>query len=111
MYNLASRDAEPLLDFAEGQGVGFIPWFPLAAGPLAAKDGPLAQIAADHHATPSQLALAWLLKRSPAMLPIPGTASVAHLEENVAAAEITLSDAEFATIADAGAAAEAAHHD
>jgi pyridoxine 4-dehydrogenase len=103
MYNLASRTAEPLLDAATSQGIGFIPWFPLAAGPLAAPDGPLQQIAADHHATPSQLALAWLLKRSPVMLPIPGTSSVAHLEENVAAAEITLTDEEFETLAAAGA--------
>jgi aryl-alcohol dehydrogenase-like predicted oxidoreductase len=102
MYNLASRGAEPLLDFATSHGVGFIPWFPLAAGPLAAPDGPLQRIAADHDATPSQLALAWLLKRSPVMLPIPGTSSVAHLEENVAAAEITLSDEEFETLAAAG---------
>lgn len=101
LYNLATRTAEPLLDLAAEQGIGFIPWFPLAAGPLAAPDGPLSQIAADHHATPSQLALAWLLKRSPVMLPIPGTSSVAHLEENVAAAEITLSDDEFETLAKA----------
>ena len=103
MYNLAARGSEPLLDFATGQGVGFIPWFPLAAGPLAAPDGPLQRIAADHDATPGQLALAWLLKRSPVMLPIPGTSKVAHLEENVAAAEITLSDEEFETLAAAGA--------
>jgi pyridoxine 4-dehydrogenase len=103
MYNLAARGSEPLLDFATGQGVGFIPWFPLAAGPLAAPDGPLRRIAADHHATPGQLALAWLLKRSPVMLPIPGTSKVAHLEENVAAAEITLTDDEFETLADAAA--------
>lgn len=102
MYNLASRGAEPLLDFATSQGVGFIPWFPLAAGPLAAPDGPLQRIAAEHDATPSQLALAWLLKRSPVMLPIPGTSSVAHLEENVAAAQITLTDEEFETLATAG---------
>ena len=103
MYNLSARGAEPLLDAATERGVGFIPWFPLAAGPLAAADGPLQRIAADHHATPSQLALAWLLKRSPVMLPIPGTSKVAHLEENVAAAEITLSDDEFETLAAAGA--------
>jgi aryl-alcohol dehydrogenase-like predicted oxidoreductase len=95
MYNLTMRGAEPLLDACEAGGVGFIPWFPLAAGPLAAPDGPLQSIAATHHASPSQLALAWLLKRSPAMLPIPGTSKVSHLEENVAAAEITLSDQEF----------------
>lgn len=99
MYNLSARAAEPLLDAATSQGVGFIPWFPLAAGPLAAPDGPLQKIAAAHHATPAQLALAWLLKRSPVMLPIPGTSRVAHLEENVAAAEITLSDEEFETLA------------
>ncbi len=103
MYNLASRGAEPLLDAATSRGVGFIPWFPLAAGPLAAPDGPLQKIAVGHDATPSQLALAWLLKRSPVMLPIPGTSRVAHLEENVAAAEITLSDEEFDTLAAAGA--------
>ncbi|CAM4436237.1 Putative oxidoreductase YdbC [Mycobacterium basiliense] len=104
MYNLAARGAEPLLDAAARQGIGFIPWFPLASGPLAALDGPLQQIAAAHHATPSQLALAWLLKRSPVMLPIPGTSRVAHLEENVAAAEITLTDQEFEALAAAGAA-------
>jgi aryl-alcohol dehydrogenase-like predicted oxidoreductase len=102
MYNLTARKSEPLLDAVTSQGIGFIPWFPLAAGPLAAADGPLQKIAAEHHATPSQLALAWLLKRSPVMLPIPGTSKVAHLEENVAAAEITLSDDEFETLAAAG---------
>jgi len=103
MYNLSSRGAEPLLDFVTSQGIGFIPWFPLAAGPLADPDGPLQRIKAHHGATPSQLALAWLLKRSPVMLPIPGTSKVAHLEENVAAAEITLSDDEFDSLAAAGA--------
>ncbi len=102
-YNLTDRGADALIDATAGQDIGFIPWFPLAAGPLADKDGPLAKLA-EHDATPSQLALAWLLKRSPAMLPIPGTSIVAHLEENVAAAEITLSDAEFATLAAVGAA-------
>jgi aryl-alcohol dehydrogenase-like predicted oxidoreductase len=104
MYNLSARDAEPVLDACEADGIGFIPWFPLAAGPLAAADGPLQRIAADHHASPSQLALAWLLKRSPVMLPIPGTSKVAHLEENVAAAGIELSDAEFDTLSSAGSA-------
>ncbi|MDA4109707.1 aldo/keto reductase [Mycolicibacterium holsaticum] len=104
MYNLTMRAAEPLLAACEAQSVGFIPWFPLAAGPLAAPDGPLQRIAADHHASPSQLALAWLLKRSPVMLPIPGTSKVAHLEENVAAAAIELSDDEFETLSKAGAA-------
>jgi pyridoxine 4-dehydrogenase len=104
MYNLTVRQSEPLLDVATDEGIGFIPWFPLAAGPLAAQDGPLQSIAAEHGATASQLALAWLLKRSPAMLPIPGTSRVAHLEENVAAAEIELTDAEFETLSAAGAA-------
>jgi pyridoxine 4-dehydrogenase len=103
MYNLSSRGSEPLLDFATSQGVAFIPWFPLAAGPLAAPDGPLQRIAAEHGASAGQLALAWLLKRSPVMLPIPGTSKVPHLEENVAAAEIALSDDEFETLAAAGA--------
>ncbi|MEO3757585.1 aldo/keto reductase [Mycobacterium sp. B14F4] len=104
MYNITVRTAEPLLDACEAQGIGFIPWFPLAAGPLAAPDGPLQRIADEHHATASQLALAWLLKRSPVMLPIPGTSKVAHLEENVAAAGIELSDAEFETLSKAGSA-------
>ncbi len=102
LYNLASRGAEPLLEAAQSQGIGFIPWFPLAAGPLAAPDGPLQLAATNHRATASQLALAWLLKRSPVMLPIPGTSSVAHLQENVAAAEITLSDEEFEALSIAG---------
>ena len=102
LYNLASRGAEQLLEAATSQGIGFIPWFPLAAGPLAAPDGPLQLVATNHRATPSQLALAWLLKRSPAMLPIPGTSSVAHLEENVAAAAIALSDDEFEALSIAG---------
>ncbi len=103
MYNLTARTAEPVLEACEAQGLGFIPWFPLAAGPLAAPDGPLQKIAADHDATASQLALAWLLKRSPVMLPIPGTSKVSHLEQNVAAAEIELSDDEFETLSKAGA--------
>ena len=104
MYNLSVRTAEPVLEACEGQNIGFIPWFPLAAGPLAAADGPLQRIATDHDASPSQLALAWLLKRSPVMLPIPGTSKVAHLEENVAAAGIELSDDEFETLSKAGSA-------
>ncbi|WP_123029502.1 aldo/keto reductase [Mycolicibacterium stellerae] len=103
MYNLTARTAEPVLEACEAQGLGFIPWFPLAAGPLAAADGPLQRIAANHHATASQLALAWLLKRSPVMLPIPGTSKVSHLEQNVAAAEIKLSDEEFEMLSKAGA--------
>jgi pyridoxine 4-dehydrogenase len=102
MYNLTARSAEPVLDACESQNIGFIPWFPLAAGPLAAPDGPLQRIAADHDASASQLALAWLLKRSPVMLPIPGTSKVSHLEQNVAAAEINLSDEEFEILSKAG---------
>jgi pyridoxine 4-dehydrogenase len=104
MYNLTARTAEPLLDACESQGIGFIPWAPLGSGPLAAPDGPLQRIAAEHQVGPSQLAVAWLLKRSPVMLPIPGTSRVAHLEENVAAAAIELSDDEFETLSKAGSA-------
>ncbi len=101
MYNLTARSAEPVLDACESDGIAFIPWFPLASGPLAAPGGPLERIAADHHASPGQLALAWLLKRSPVMLPIPGTSKVAHVEENIAAAGIELSDEEFDTLSSA----------
>lgn len=98
LFNLANRSAEPLLDYATRNGLAFIPWFPLATGALAQGDGPLATLAANRGATPSQLALAWLLKRSPAMLPIPGTSRVAHVEDNARAAELTLSEAEFDTL-------------
>jgi len=101
LFNLSRRTAEPLLDYATANGIAFIPWFPLATGKLAASGGPLAQVAAKHDATPSQLALAWLLKRSPVMLPIPGTSSIEHLEENVGAAGIDLSDEEFAELSEA----------
>ncbi|MGC5013664.1 aldo/keto reductase [Streptosporangium sp. DT93] len=95
LYNLAHRDAEPLLEYAEANDIAFIPWFPLATGSLAKEGGPLAEAAAGHGATPSQLALAWLLRRSPVMLPIPGTSKVAHLEDNVTAATVTLTDEQF----------------
>ncbi|WP_335982611.1 MULTISPECIES: aldo/keto reductase [Streptomycetaceae] len=98
LYNLANRSAERLLDHAEAAGIAFIPWFPLATGELAKPGGPLAELAERHSASPSQLALAWLLRRSPVVLPIPGTSSVAHLEDNVAAAELQLSDEEFAEL-------------
>jgi pyridoxine 4-dehydrogenase len=94
-YNLADRASEALLDHAEAHGIAFIPWFPLATGKLAGSGGPLDELAAELDAGPSQLALAWLLHRSPVILPIPGTASVAHLEENLAAASIELSDEQF----------------
>ncbi|RKR89029.1 aryl-alcohol dehydrogenase-like predicted oxidoreductase [Micromonospora pisi] len=99
LYNVANRSAEALLDYSTEHGIGFIPWFPLANGPLARDGGPLARIARDHGATPAQLALAWLLKRSPVMLPIPGTSSIAHLEQNIGAASIELTDAEFDILA------------
>jgi pyridoxine 4-dehydrogenase len=95
LYNLADRSAEDLLDHCEAEGIGFIPWFPLATGELSKEDGPLADAAREHDATPSQLALAWLLRRSPVMLPIPGTSSIEHLESNTAAAAIELTDDEF----------------
>jgi pyridoxine 4-dehydrogenase len=102
MYNLTSRDADELLDHSEANGIGFIPWFPLATGELAGSGGPLDDIASELDATPSQLALAWLLKRSPVMLPIPGTSTVDHLEDNLAAAGIELSDEQFERLAKAG---------
>lgn len=101
LYNLAHRDAEPLLDYSTENGIAFIPWFPLATGKLAKPGGALDAIAAEHDATPSQLALAWLLKRSPVMLPIPGTSSVAHLEDNVKGAALELSDDDFEALATA----------
>ena len=91
LYNLSDRSAEPVLDYCEREGIGFVPWFPMATGLLARHGGPLQQIADQHGVTSAQLALAWLLQRSPVLLPIPGTSSVAHLEENVAAALIELS--------------------
>ena len=98
LFNLANRDAEKLLDHCTEHGIGFIPWFPLATGELSAEDGPLAAAAEQHDATPAQLALAWLLQRSPVMLPIPGTSSLEHLETNTAAAGIELTDEEFAAL-------------
>jgi len=98
-YNLEERTAEPLLDHAAKHGIGFIPWYPLATGGLAKEGSVLTQMAKRLHATPSQLALAWLLHRSPVMLPIPGTSKVTHLEENMAAAAITLSDADAEALA------------
>jgi aryl-alcohol dehydrogenase-like predicted oxidoreductase len=94
-YNLVDRGSEDVLNYCEKHGIGFIPWYPLAAGRLAESGSILDDLAKAHGATPSQIALAWVLKRSPVMLPIPGTSKVAHLEENVAAVDIPLSDAEF----------------
>jgi pyridoxine 4-dehydrogenase len=95
LFNLANRDAEPLLEHCERHDIAFIPWFPLATGELSKETGPLADAAREHDATPAQLALAWLLARSPVMLPIPGTSSLEHLESNTAAAGIELSTAEL----------------
>jgi pyridoxine 4-dehydrogenase len=97
-YNLADRADEDVLDYCQKNGIGFIPWYPLAAGDLAKPGGALDAAAKAHNATASQIALAWVLKRSPVMLPIPGTSRVSHLEENVAGADITLTDAEFAAL-------------
>jgi aryl-alcohol dehydrogenase-like predicted oxidoreductase len=94
-YNLVDRTSEDVLDYCTKHNIGFIPWFPLAAGDLAKPGSLLDTIAHKHNAAPSQVALAWVLKRSPVMLPIPGTSKVKHLEENVAAVGIALSDADF----------------
>ena len=95
LYNLTNRASEAIVNHCEREGLTFIPWFPIATGQLARPGGVLDGLAKEYGATPAQLALAWLLRRSPAMLPIPGTKSVAHLEENVAAANIELSEERF----------------
>jgi pyridoxine 4-dehydrogenase len=94
-YNLVDRGSEAVLDYCETNGIGFIPWYPLAAGDLARPGGTLDTIARKLGAAPGQVALAWVLKRSPVMLPIPGTGNLSHLQENVAAAAIALSDEDF----------------
>lgn len=94
-YNLADRQSEDVLDYCEREGIAFIPWFPLQVGKVGEQGGAVVEIARRHGATPSQAALAWLLARSPVMLPIPGTARVAHLEENVSAAALKLSPEEI----------------
>jgi pyridoxine 4-dehydrogenase len=98
-YNLVDRHSEDVLDACERAGIGFIPWFPLATGDLARPGGPLDELARTRGATPGQLALAWLLARSPVMLPIPGTASLEHLDENVAAAGLELARSELDRLA------------
>jgi len=97
-YNLIDRENEAVLDYCERHGIGFIPWYPLAAGALTGPDSAAAQVAKRLNITHGQLALAWLLKRSPVILPIPGTGQVAHLEQNAAAATVALSDEDFAAV-------------
>ncbi len=101
-FNLTDRSSADVLAVCERDGIGFFAWFPLAAGELAKPGGAVAGIAESHDATTGQVALAWLLQRSPVMLPIPGTGSVDHLEENLAAAQLTLGDDEMATLEAAG---------
>lgn len=100
LYNVANRQSEAVLDYSEREGLAFIPWFPIATGELARPGGKLDALAAETGHTPAQLALAWLLRRSPVMLPIPGTKSLDHLEENVAAAGVVLTDQQFAALSD-----------
>jgi len=97
-YNILSRKHEAVLDYCEREGIAFIPWFPLGAGKLAREGSVLDRVAKRLGATSAQVALAWVLKRSPVMLPIPGTSRVAHLEENVAAATLELTDEEFSEL-------------
>jgi pyridoxine 4-dehydrogenase len=97
-YNLSDRSSDQVIDFCAGENIAFIPYFPLAIGSLARRSSHLKTVAARYDATPGQIALAWLLKRSPAMLPIPGTSSIDHLEENMKAAAIRLSDDDFAAL-------------
>jgi pyridoxine 4-dehydrogenase len=99
-YNLVNRKAESVLEHCEREGLAFLPWNPIAIGLLAENDGPLAAMARQTGHAPSQVALAWLLRRSPVMLPIPGTGSVAHLEENVGAAQVELTDEQFAQLSE-----------
>jgi pyridoxine 4-dehydrogenase len=100
LYNLSNRKSEEVLNFCEKENIGFIPWFPVAAGELARTGSPLDEISKQLGASVAQVALAWLLKRSPVMIPIPGTSSVAHLEENTAAAGLKLSDENFHQLSD-----------
>ena len=101
LYNLTDRSSEDVLEYCEAEGLGFIPWFPIASGGLAGPGGPVDAIVKETGATPSQVALAWLLHRSPVMLPIPGTKSVGHVEENCEAATLALSDAQMAALGNA----------
>ena len=107
-YNLTDRSSEDVLKYSEDNGIGFIPWAPISAGELAKPGNPVDEAAKRLNASTSQVALAWLLRRSPVMMPIPGTGSIAHLEDNLGAANISLDDATFAELDAAGAAAEPA---
>jgi len=98
LYNLTNRQSQDVLEYAEAEGIAFIPWFPIATGDLAKPDSPVAAVAKELDATPSQVALAWLLQKSPVILPIPGTKSVEHLTENLAAARLTLSADDMAKL-------------
>jgi aryl-alcohol dehydrogenase-like predicted oxidoreductase len=98
LYNLTNRQSQDVLDYATAEGIAFIPWFPIATGDLAAPDSPVADIASELDATPSQVALAWLLQKSPVVLPIPGTKSVEHLTENLGAARLELSAEDMARL-------------
>jgi pyridoxine 4-dehydrogenase len=98
LYNLTNRQSQDVLEYAEAQGIAFIPWFPIATGDLAKADSPVAAVAEELDATPSQVALAWLLQKSPVILPIPGTKSVEHLTENLGAAQLTLSADDMAKL-------------
>ncbi|MEO3851270.1 aldo/keto reductase [Streptomyces sp. B8F3] len=102
LYNLAMRDHEAVVDYTAAEGIAFVPYFPMAVGTLAAPGGPVAEVAAELGATPAQTALAWLLRRAPNVLPIPGTTSPGHLAENVAARDLTLSDEQFARLSAVG---------
>jgi pyridoxine 4-dehydrogenase len=95
MYNLQNRQAEPVVAYCEKEGIGFIPWYPIASGKLLEPGGELAAMAEEVGATPSQIALAWLLRRSKVIVPIPGTSSVAHVEENCGAGAVKLSNVQF----------------
>jgi pyridoxine 4-dehydrogenase len=101
-YNLVDRTSEEVLDYCSKHGIGFIPWYPLAAGELAKPGSLLDTVAKENGVSPSQVALAWVLKRSPVMLPIPGTSKVKHLEENVRAVDVDLSDKQFSALDDEG---------
>jgi aryl-alcohol dehydrogenase-like predicted oxidoreductase len=95
LYNLSTREHDPVVDYAAGHGIAFLPWFPFAAGSHAGPGSPLAEVAAEIGVTAAQASLAWLLRRSPTVIPIPGTSSIAHLEENVAALSVKLTDDQY----------------